>query len=129
VQLIAGGSGVVPLVAMVRAATDASAAASMKLLYSVRAPENAMYRDELTALAGDGGVDLTWAYTRRAPEGWDGRVGRIDDELLRTAVWDSARRPTIYVCGPTAFVEHVADALVRLGHAAGQIKTERFGGA
>ncbi len=129
VQLIAGGSGVVPLVAMARAATDAGAAASVRLLYSVRAPEHAIYREELSALSGDGGVDLTWAYTRRAPEGWDGEVGRLDDERLAAAVWEAARQPAVYVCGPTGFVEHVADALVRLGHAPERIRTERFGGA
>lgn len=128
-QLIAGGSGVVPLVSMVRAATDASDAASVRLLYSVRRPEDAIYRDELTALAARGGVDLTWAYTRGAPEGWDGPVGRLDETRIRSAVWDPEAEPTVYVCGPTGFVEHVADALLRLGHSASRIKTERFGGA
>ncbi|MCW3494458.1 FAD-binding oxidoreductase [Microbacterium sp. SSM24] len=128
VQLIAGGSGVVPLVAMARAAADAGAAASARLLYSVRGPDAAMYRDEIEQLAGHGGVGLTWAYTRRAPEGWDGSVGRLDDERLRGAVWDATLRPDVFVCGPTGFVEHVADALVRLGHAPERIRTERFGG-
>ncbi|MGL4256345.1 FAD-binding oxidoreductase [Microbacterium sp.] len=129
VQLIAGGSGVVPLVAMARAARDASAAASVRLLYSVRGPEDAIYRDELVALAADGGVELTWAYTRRAPDGWDGSVGRLDDQRIADAVWAADREPAVFVCGPTGFVEHVADALVRLGHASGRIRTERFGGA
>ncbi len=129
VQLIAGGSGVVPLMAMARAARDASAAASVRLLYSVRAPEDAIYRDELLAAARDGGVDLTWAYTRSAPAGWDGTVGRLDDQRLRAAVWSADLEPSVYVCGPTGFVEHVADALVRLGHAPERIRTERFGGA
>lgn len=129
VQLIGGGSGVVPLVAMARAAHEHSAGASVRLLYSVRGPENAMYRDELEALTGDGGAALTWAYTRRAPDGWAGPVGRLDDDRLRAAVWDAQSGPAVYVCGPTGFVEHVADALVRLGHAPGRIRTERFGGA
>lgn len=129
VQLVAGGSGVVPLMAMTRAARDAGEAASVRLLYSVRGPENAIYRDELAAASGDGGVELTWAYTRRAPQGWQGSVGRLDDERLRDAVWDAELEPAVYVCGPTGFVEHVADALVRLGHAPGRIRTERFGGA
>ncbi|MGN8552010.1 UNVERIFIED_CONTAM: FAD-binding oxidoreductase [Microbacterium sp. SLM126] len=129
VQLIAGGSGVVPLVAMARAAADASVAASVRLLYSVRGPEDAIYRDEVERIARGGGVELTWAYTRRAPEGWDGDVGRLDDGRLRSAVWDAAREPDVFVCGPTGFVEHVADALVRLGHAPERIRTERFGGA
>ena len=129
VQLIAGGSGIVPLMAMARAAEDASAVGSFRLLYSVRAPENAIYRDELEGSRPTGGVDVTWAYTRAAPQGWPGRIGRLDDEELAAAVWAPAEEPTVYVCGPTGFVEHVADALVRLGHPPHRIKTERFGGA
>lgn len=129
VQLIAGGSGIVPLMAMTRAATDASAAASFRLLYSVRTAEDAIYREELERLAADGGVDLTWAYTRGAPADWAGRVGRLDEAAIGAAVWEPAREPSVYVCGPTGFVEHVADALVSLGHAPHRIKTERFGGA
>lgn len=129
VQLIAGGSGIVPLVAIARAAKDAGAAASLRLLYSVRTAEDAIYRDELERGADDGGVAVTWRYTRTAPDGWQGGVGRIDIESLRSAVWAPAQRPIVYVCGPTGFVEHVADALVELGHAPERIKTERFGGA
>jgi ferredoxin-NADP reductase len=129
VQLIAGGSGIVPLMAMARAARDASAAASFRLLYSVRRPEDAIYRDELATIGDAGGVDVTWAYTRKGPDGWTGRVGRVDEEFLGAAVWEPAREPIVYVCGPTGFVEHVADALVRLGHPPHRIKTERFGGA
>jgi ferredoxin-NADP reductase len=129
VQLIAGGSGIVPLVAMARAATDAAAAASVRLLYSVRSAEDAIYRDEIANRIETGGVAVTWAYTRRAPAGWDGSVGRLDDRSVREAVWEHERMPTVYVCGPTGFVEHVADILVRLGHPAARIRTERFGGA
>jgi ferredoxin-NADP reductase len=129
VQLIAGGSGIVPLMAMARAARDAAAAASFRLLYSVRHAEDAIYRDELAAAAGNGGVAVTWAYTRGGPEGWTGRIGRVDEEFLGAAVWEPEREPVLYVCGPTGFVEHVADALVRLGHSPRRIKTERFGGA
>jgi ferredoxin-NADP reductase len=129
VQLIAGGSGIVPLMAMVRAATDAGAAASVRLLYSVRTADDAIYRDELEQLTGDGGVGLTWRYTRAAPDGWPGSVGRVDDEALRAATWEPGREPIVYVCGPTGFVEHVADALVGLGHEPARIRTERFGGA
>ena len=129
VQLIAGGSGVVPLVAIARAATDAGAAASLRLLYSVRRSEDAIYRDELTRGAADGGVQVTWAYTRAAPAGWEGSVGRVDGVLLRASVWPVEQNPLVYVCGPTGFVEHVADALVELGHSPGRIRTERFGGA
>ena len=129
VQLIAGGSGIVPLMAMARAARDASAAASFRLLYSVRAAENAIYREELAAGDADGGVAVAWAFTRSAPAGWDGPVGRLDDDTIRDAVWPPSDEPTVFVCGPTGFVEHVADALVRLGHPPARIKTERFGGA
>ena len=129
VQLIAGGSGIVPMMAMVRAATDAGAAASVRLLYSVRTADDAIYRDELKRLTGDGGVGLTWRYTRAAPDGWTGQVGRLDDDVLRETTWEPGRRPVVYVCGPTGFVEHVADALVGLGHEPGRIRTERFGGA
>lgn len=128
-QLIAGGSGIVPLMAMVRAATDAGAAASVRLLYSTRTPENAIYRDVLEGAARDGGVAVSWVYTRAAPAGWDGRVGRLDDARLGESVFTPDAEPVNYVCGPTGFVEHVADALVRLGHSPGRIKTERFGGA
>lgn len=129
VQLIAGGSGIVPLMAMARAATDASAAASFRLLYSVRTYQDAIYRDELADVDGHGGVAVTWAYTRQAPDAWSGTVGRLDDGRIQSAVWEPDRQPMIFVCGPTGFVEHVADALVRLGHPPERIKTERFGGA
>ncbi|MBD3940898.1 ferredoxin reductase [Microbacterium sp. NEAU-LLC] len=129
VQLIAGGSGIVPLVAITRAMVDAGAAASTRLLYSVRTPTDAIYRDELERAGGDGGVAVTWRYTRTAPEGWTAPVGRLDDDALRAAVWPPDREPIVYVCGPTGFVEHVADALVGLGHPPARIKTERFGGA
>ena len=129
VQLIAGGSGIVPLVAIARAAKDAGAAASFRLLYSVRRSEDAIYRDELTRGATGGGVPVTWAYTRAAPTGWEGSVGRVDDAILRASVWPVEQNPLVYVCGPTGFVEHVADTLVELGHVPGRIRTERFGGA
>ncbi|WP_137843641.1 FAD-binding oxidoreductase [Microbacterium sp. 2FI] len=129
VQLIAGGSGIVPLVAMARAATDAAAAASVRLLYSVRSVEDAIYRDEIRNQVEPRGVAVTWAYTRRAPAGWGGSVGRLDDQAVRAAVWEPERMPNVFVCGPTGFVEHVADTLVRLGHPAARIRTERFGGA
>ena len=129
VQLIAGGSGIVPLMAMARARRDAGGGAPFHLLYSVRGAENAIYRDELLRFDESGGVDVTWAYTRTAPPGWTGRVGRLDAAALEGHVWPSDRLPAIYVCGPTGFVEHVADTLTALGHDARSIRTERFGGA
>ncbi|TQJ32235.1 FAD-binding oxidoreductase [Microbacterium sp. SLBN-146] len=129
VQLIAGGSGIVPLRAIARAMSDAGVAASGRLLYFVRTPEDAIYRDELTRDAEAGGVPVTWAYTRGAPDGWQGRVGRLDDSGIAAASWRPDDEPLVFVCGPTRFVEHVADTLVRLGHPASSIRTERFGGA
>lgn len=129
VQLIAGGSGIVPLVAMARARVDAATDVPFRLLYSVRGAENAIYRDEVLALGEAGGVAVTWAYTRRAPDGWPGRVGRLDSSSIAAAVWPVERMPAVYVCGPTGFVEHVADTLVALGHEPRSVRTERFGGA
>lgn len=128
VQLIAGGSGIVPLVAMARARADARGEAPFRLLYSVRTPADALYRDEVDRLAG-AGVDVTWVYTRSGPPGWAGRVGRLDAGALEDAVWPADRHPDVFVCGPTGFVEHVATALVELGHEPMRVRTERFGGA
>ena len=129
VQLIAGGSGVVPLVAIARARADAASDAPFRMLYSVRSAADALYREEVTRLTSTGAVEVTWVYTRQAPSGWTGSVGRLDDAAIAATVWPVDRQPVIYVCGPTRFVEHVADALVRLGHPASRIKTERFGGS
>lgn len=129
VQLIAGGSGVVPLVAIARARADAASGAPFRMLYSVRRADDALYRAEIDRLAAGGAVEVTWVYTRQAPAGWTGRIGRLDDASLIAAVWPPERGAVVYVCGPTGFVEHVADTLVRLGHPALQIKTERFGGS
>lgn len=127
VQLIAGGSGIVPLRAMVRARLAAASGQSFRLLASVRTPEDAIYRDELSSI-DDTGVQVTWAYTRTAPAGWSGRPGRLTSETLDAAVWPVADDPLIFVCGPTGFVEFVASLLVARGHPPGRIKTERFGG-
>jgi ferredoxin-NADP reductase len=129
VQLIAGGSGIVPLRAMVRARLDAATSQPFRLLVSVKSAHDAIYRDELEALQPDGGVAVTWAYTRSAPEGWNGREGRLTAETLDAAVLPAADDPTVFVCGPTGFVEFIADLLVARGHPAERIKTERFGGA
>ncbi|PVW06210.1 oxidoreductase [Microbacterium sp. Gd 4-13] len=126
VQLIAGGSGIVPLIAMARARAASASAAPFRLLYSVRRPDDAMYRDEIGTL-GDG-VDVTWAYTREAPVGWTRPAGRVSQDLLRDAAWSPAQSPAVFVCGPTGFVETVATALVALGHDPARVRTERFGG-
>lgn len=127
VQLIAGGSGIVPLRAIARARADAATAQPFRILYSVKSPEDAIYRDDLMAL-GEQGIELTWAFTQHAPEGWPGVVGRLNAETIAAAVFPATDAPTVYVCGPTAFVEVVARRLVELGHDPARIKTERFGG-
>ena len=127
VQLIAGGSGIVPLRAIARARAEARTKQPFRLLYSVKSAEDAIYRDDVTTL-GEQGIGVTWAYTREAPTGWGGKVGRLMAETLAEAVWSVADAPTFYVCGPTGFVEFVAGQLVHIGHDPAHIKTERFGG-
>lgn len=127
VQLIAGGSGIVPLIAMARARAASASTAPFRLLYSARRPADAMYREEIASWHE--GIDVTWTYTREAPEAWGGRVGRVSAELLKDAAWSPDRSPAVFVCGPTGFVEAVANALVDLGHDPARVRTERFGGA
>ena len=127
VQLVAGGSGIVPLLAMARARAATADAPPFRLLYSVRSPEDALYADEVRRLAPD--VDVTWAYTRRAPDRWAGRVGRLAPDDVAAAVWPPDAGALTFVCGPTPFVEAVADALVVAGHDPRRVRTERFGGA
>lgn len=128
VQLIAGGSGIVPLLAMARARVAAGAGAPFRLLYSVRTAADALYRDEVERL-GAAGLDVTWAYTRKAPTGWPGRVGRLDAERIAQSTWMPAQHPLTFICGPTSFVEAAADAMVAAGHDPARVKTERFGGS
>src|SRR5262249_43330665 len=101
-------------------------AAPFRLLYSVRNPDSVWYRDELRALSADG-VEVTFIYTRTAPDNWPRPPGRIDGTLLAQAGWPPTSSPTCYVCGPTSFVERVAELLTALGHSPDRIKTERFG--
>ena len=124
VQLIGGGSGVVPLRSMLQAAAGTST--PMRLLYSVRRPESVIYVQDLKELAASDDVDVRLVYTREAPAG-EPRVGRIDAELLEQYAYKPADGATTYVCGPTAFVETVADLLVAAGHDPARIRTERFG--
>ncbi len=127
VQLIAGGSGVVPLMAMIRSHAASGSAAAFRLLYSVRTPEHAFFREELAEPSP--GLDVTWIFTRRVPEGSPRPAGRINETDLHAATFPSGISPTVFVCGPTGFVETVATALVELGHDPQRVKTERFGGA
>jgi ferredoxin-NADP reductase len=127
VLLVAGGSGVVPLMAMIRT-RDGISGASFRLIYSVRGPEDGIYRDELQRRAvEDGGLDVTFLYTRAAPENESRPVGRISLDDLASYGWPAEVEPTCYVCGPTGFVETVSDLLILLGHEASRIRTERFG--
>ena len=126
VLLVGGGSGVVPLMAMIRTRTAATSSAEMRLLYSSRSWDDIIYRDELGRLAGHG-LTVVYALTRSRPPGWAGYARRVDAEMLKDIGPRPDDRPHIYACGPTPFVENVAEALVQLGHDPHQIKTERFG--
>jgi ferredoxin-NADP reductase len=128
VQLIAGGSGIVPLMAMIRARQLAGSTAPFRLLYSVRSPGQEYYAAELSSLAdGQAGPDVSYAYTRAVPDGWPVPPRRLDAAAITAAAWPADAAPACFVCGPTAFVETVADILVPLGHDPGRVKTERFG--
>jgi ferredoxin-NADP reductase len=126
--LIGGGSGVAPLMAMLRARVAADSDVPVRMLCSWRTAEDVIYADELAAIARDAnGVSITHTLTRSAPDGWSGRRGRLDREALSQLAWPSELEPLTYVCGPTGFVEAVASALVELGHDPRRILTERFG--
>jgi len=128
IQLIAGGSGIVPLMAIIRSRASAGSSAPFRLLYSVREPGAVFYRDELqTRSDQDPAVMLTYAYTRAAPKDWPRPPGRVDAALVASTSWPSKLAPTCYVCGPTPFVESAASFLSACGNAADKIKTERFG--
>ncbi|MFF5075117.1 ferredoxin reductase [Micromonospora olivasterospora] len=128
VLLAAGGSGVVPLMAMVRARRAAGSRAPFRLLYSVRTPDDVFYAEELRRRARDDeGLDIAYVYTRRAPQGWDGEPHRVGPADVTATGWPPENQPLCYVCGPTGFVESVADLLVGLGHQPARVRTERFG--
>lgn len=124
VQLIAGGSGVVPLIAMTRAHARSGSRSTMQLLYSLRGPNDALYRDELTATADA----TTWHYTRTAPPGWPRQAGRLNADDLARETLPPEEGALTYICGPTGFVEAIARAMIQIGHSADSIRTERFGG-
>jgi ferredoxin-NADP reductase len=128
VLLVAGGSGIVPLMAMIRTRAEAGSRVPFRLVYSVRDPESAIYAAELAGrVRDDRGLDVDYVYTRSAPPQWSGRTGRIDGARLGAAGWPAELTPACFVCGPTGFVETVADLLVAAGHAPDRIRTERFG--
>jgi ferredoxin-NADP reductase len=127
VQLIGGGSGIVPLMAMLRAHEASGSTARFRLLYSVRTPHDVFFRDEIASLASPS-LEVTFVYTRMTPEGWPRPAGRLTAEVLAETALPASDEPEVFVCGPTGFVESVADWLVALGHSAASVKTERFGG-
>lgn len=130
VQLIAGGSGVVPLYAMATAHAASDDSTPFRLLYSVRTPADVFFRDELAALAArDDRLRLDLVYTRSAPPETRITTGRLTADSLRAAVIPADQEPRVFVCGPTPFVEAVSGWLLEAGHAAARVRTERFGGS
>lgn len=129
--LVAGGSGIAPLRAMLRHRAAAEPArrrdVPATLLYSSRAWDDVIYRDELARLAGDPQLAVVHTLTRTAPPGWKGYRRRVDREMLAEVMPAPADRPNVFVCGPTPMVEAAAAALVELGHDPSRVKTERFG--
>ena len=129
--LVAGGSGIVPLMAMLRhharASASARAGVPVRLLYSARTPDSVIYHAELERLADPPLVEVVLTYTRNAPPAWAGYRRRIDRAMLEAVSWPPSAAPRAYVCGPTPLVESVATLLVELGHAASLVRTERFG--
>jgi ferredoxin-NADP reductase len=124
VLLVGGGSGIVPLMAMARQRAADGDGVPTRLLYSARTWDDVIYRGELARLEGDG-FDVAYTLTREQPEGWTGHSRRVDSELLAEVA--PAELALAFVCGPTPFVENVAQVLVDLGHEPARVKTERFG--
>jgi ferredoxin-NADP reductase len=153
--LVAGGSGIVPLMAMLRAHAAAKSAVPLRLIYSVRTPADAIYAPELAERSVASRLEVTYLYTRPAPgqpppapaphASPDGptpsgpvmpgeasgairaHAGRVNAEVIAASAWPPQARPAIFVCGPNGFVETAADLLVAAGHDSATIKTERFG--
>jgi ferredoxin-NADP reductase len=126
--LIAGGSGIVPLMAMIRHRSQAGDRTPARLLYSSRTFDDIIYREELDRLAAAGdGLAIAHALTRAQPSGWKGYARRIDREMVHDVAWPKEQSPVVFVCGPTSFVEAAAGLLVDSGYEPAWIKTERFG--
>jgi ferredoxin-NADP reductase len=132
--LVGGGSGIVPLMAMLRhrsaalATADARRRLPARLLYSSRSWDEVIYREELARLAEkDPTLEVTHTLTREQPEGWSGFRRRIDRAMLEAVAWPASEQPRVFVCGPTPLVEAVSTTLVELGHQPALVKTERFG--
>ncbi len=126
--LAAGGSGVVPLMAMIRYRSAEGSDVPTRLLVSSRSWDDVIYRDELEALAARGdGLDVVHTLTRSRPPGWNGYARRVDADLLAEVAWPADTGAAAFVCGPTWFAETVAAGLVELGYPPERVKTERFG--
>ncbi len=128
VQLVAGGSGIVPLMAMIRARAQGRPRAQFRLIYSVRSPSATIYAAELQRRAAeDDGLTVAYLYTRATPPGWPRPAQRIDAALIAETAFPASQNPACFVCGPTPFVEAVASLLGAAGYDSLRIKTERFG--
>jgi ferredoxin-NADP reductase len=126
--LIAGGSGVVPLMAMLRHRSASNSKEPAKLIYSSRSWEGIIFGEELEQLVeGGDGLEVIHTLTRSQPPGWQGFARRVDAQMLTETAFPPMSMPVTHICGPTSFVEGAARALVLLGHEAKRIKTERFG--
>ena len=123
--LAAGGSGVVPLRAILRHRSLVGSSVPVRLLYSSRSWEDVIYSSELELPAD--GVEVIYTLTRHQPSAWKGYARRVDEQMLGEVAWPTGEGPLAYVCGPTNFVESVAAGLVGLGYPARRVKTERFG--
>jgi ferredoxin-NADP reductase len=127
-MLVAGGSGIAPLMSMLRHRARARSTVPTRLLYSARSMEDIIYKGELDDIGREGsGVATTYTLTRAQPSGWTGYRRRVDTDMLREIAWPADRRPLVFICGPTEFVEAAADGFSTLGHSPDRIKTERFG--
>lgn len=126
--LVGGGSGIVPLMAMLRHRAAEGSTIPTRLLGSFRTFDAILYRDEIERFAGaDVDLEIAWTLTRAQPLEWAGYRRRVDAAMLTEAGWPPGARPLVYVCGPTPFVETVAATLVALDHEPARVKTERFG--
>jgi len=126
--LVAGGSGVVPLMAMIRHRQRSGSDVPTRLLYSSRTPDDVIYFEELDELrAMDSGLEVIHTFTRRQPPGWKGYARRIDAQMLDEVIAPLGKMPRVFICGPTLLVESAANSLVEISVPTSQIRTERFG--
>ncbi|GCE16031.1 ferredoxin reductase [Tengunoibacter tsumagoiensis] len=126
--LIAGGSGIVPLMAMIRHAIANGGVVPIRLLFSSRSEQDIIYHDELSQLVSSThNLEVIYTLTREQPQGWTGYHRRVDSTMLREVAWLTTQQPLTFICGPTSFVEAAATSLVELGYPPERVKTERFG--